>query len=220
MRKLRDPETQRFLTQEMIRWVEGVCDGTIPVKTTPEDPTPQMSREEEDAALKKEMDESSPRAALALAEALFSEYLQEDVLVQLSLCHEDDQRRSLNIANLRKAVPRTLEGRINLAYALDILPAEALPLLQRARNARNNIIHKAGALTPDQVAEAKLATDFFLNMRMYLVLVKSFRPEERVSPVVTPMPIPYYDESDYNILEIYFRFVPLRLPGFPPNPAL
>lgn len=185
IRKLRDAETQRFLMEELFRKVNA---GEIEVRPpSPEDKTPEEKRK----ALDEEMQNSSPRAAIALIEALFSDHLTNSILTQLALCHEDDeiqQQGALKFDVLREAIPQSLYGKINLAYALDIIPRTALASLHRARKVRNDCIHKAEALTPENESEIKSACQFFNGMLWYFEMVEGYRHGKTL-----PIPLPRYD---------------------------
>lgn len=180
IRKLRAPGTRTFLVEEFLRKLDaGQIRTCLP---SPSDRTP----EEERKALNEEMQNSSPRAAIALIEAVFSDYLTEAILAQLALCHEDDEIRqgALKLDVLQEAIPRSLHGKINLAYALDIIPATVLDDLHTARKVRNDCIHKAAALTPEEESEIKSAAEFFSGMLLYLdlVTVHNLGKNVRISP--------------------------------------
>ena len=191
IRKLRDPETQRFLTQESIRkikdYLRKVDAGEIETRpSSPKDRTPEEKRK----ALDEEMQNSSPRAALVLIEAVFSAYLGESIHNQLALCHEDDeiQQGALKFDVLQKAIPQSLYGKINLAYALDIVPGAALVDLHRARKVRNRYVHNAEGLTPEDESEIKLASQFFNGMLWYFEMVHGYRLGKTF-----PIALPKYD---------------------------
>lgn len=118
---------------------------------------------DEAAALFAEIEESPPRAQIALACALFEEWLGEELLRRFT----DSQKRDWAVlskkeqSELQSAVPQAVSVKVRLACALGVLPVEALPQIRKALKTRNDALHQAKSLTPREKKEIEAAVEYF-----------------------------------------------------------
>ena len=111
-----------------------------------------------------EIEGSPPRAQIALACALFEEWLGRELSKKftnsLKDCTDLSEKEQKELQN---TVPQGALAKVRLACALGILPYKALPDFKKALKTRNAALHQAKLLTTLQEQEIADTVEFFLG---------------------------------------------------------
>jgi len=133
-----------------------------------------------------ELETSSPRAKVALAHALFEDSLGLAILFHFAACHGAKEPAVLPMDVLRRInniVPRATSRKVELAYAVGILPQSTLAPISKASRVRNDCVHKGAALTNREKGQATEAANYFFGMHRYLALrLYSTKPSRTQPP--------------------------------------
>ena len=139
----------------------------------------------------RELDESPPRAAIALASAHFDERLLDAILVRFNRLRGSQNPLKFSRKekeDLKKAVPRSLHARVQLGYGMGIFPStDTTRAIEKALRVRNLAIHLRKPLDSKEKKDIERAIQFFHQMAVYLVGVRVYSPElDREGPPIPP----------------------------------
>ena len=145
----------------------------------------------------RELDESPPRARIALATARFEEALRHEILRRLLVQHGVSRLGDLS-RKKRDATERMLRRSTSqlseLGWALGIFPYDTLENIKRVLKVRNEAVHRTERLTKATIIEVEKGVIFLGVMDFYLANVGSVRPEDGPYP-----PPDWQDVEDYYL---------------------
>lgn len=130
-----------------------------------------------------EVDESPPRARIALVTARFEERLRDEILRRLVVAQGASSLDELD-TKTRKVLlgivaPRRPVSFLNeLGCALGVYPYETRSIVGRILKLRNRAIHQTEALTKETQEEIEKGVLFMRVMEFYLANVGSIRPQD------------------------------------------
>ena len=142
----------------------------------------------------RELDESPPRAAIALVVASFERRLVDAILVlfnRLRGSRNPLQLSSKEKKDLKATLPRSVYAKVQLGYGMGIFPRATKAAVEKALRVRNDAVHETTPLASSEKEDIEKAIQFLHQMEAYLVGVRVYSPElDREGP---PRPPDYPD---------------------------
>ena len=111
----------------------------------------------------RELDESPPRAAIALVSASFERRLVDAILVLLNRRRGSQnplQLSSKEKKDLMATLPQSLRSKVRLGYEMSIFPRATKTAAEKALKVRNNAVHQTKPLASSEKQEIEKAIQF------------------------------------------------------------